>query len=90
MVDVEIVYVPTQHAPIRVYLNLTDGATIEDALQRSGLYVQYPEIQGLSVGIFSKMVPRATVLRNGDRIEIYQPLLVDPKDKRRERARKTR
>ena len=56
----------------------------------SGLTARYPEarVEEGNVGIFSRKEPLGYVLRDGDRIEIYRPLLCDPKEVRRERAKK--
>lgn len=59
-----------------------------DAVHRSGILNRYPEIDAneLKLGIFSKIVPPQTLLREGDRVEIYRPLIADPKAVRRQRA----
>jgi putative ubiquitin-RnfH superfamily antitoxin RatB of RatAB toxin-antitoxin module len=64
------------------------GATIEVAIMRSGILTDFPEINlsQNNVGIFSKVAKLDTVLRDKDRIEIYRPLLADPKEIRRRRA----
>lgn len=64
---------------------LPEGSTVADALAASGL-----ESAPGSVGIYGKIVPARTVLRDGDRVEIYRPLVADPKDLRRARAAKKR
>jgi putative ubiquitin-RnfH superfamily antitoxin RatB of RatAB toxin-antitoxin module len=87
MVEIEIVYIPHEKGPIHIYLSLQPNSTVQNALDQSGIAKLYPEIHELTVGIFSKEVSRDTVLSNDDRIEIYQPLKIDPKVKRRERAR---
>ena len=64
------------------------GTTIQQAIQRSGIIQQAPEID-LSVwrvGIYGKLKTLDTVLREHDRVEIYRPLIADPKDSRRKRA----
>ena len=69
---------------------LAEGATIADALQRSGLQARFPEIDfaGARVGVWSRPCPRDTVLRHGDRVEVYRELRSDPKEMRRKRARR--
>ena len=64
-----------------VALELPAGACVRDALKASGL-------EGDAVGVFGKRVAPTTLLADGDRVEIYRPLSVDPKERRRERARK--
>jgi hypothetical protein len=69
-------------------VQLPAGATVADAIDASGI----AEAAGLAqadlqnVGIFSRRVDRAAVLRDGDRVEIYRPLKIDPKEARRRRA----
>lgn len=87
MVQVELIY-PTQTKLIRLSLDVEEGTTIEDALKQSGLLETHPEIKNLSCGLFSKVVPPDTILKAGDRIEIYRPLSLNPKERRRMRAKK--
>ncbi|KTD08026.1 RnfH family protein [Legionella jamestowniensis] len=87
MVKVEIIYIPEEGAMIHLELNLQPGATISDALNQSNLLNTHPEIKNLPVGIFAKQKNLDTVLKPGDRIEIYRPLSFDPKEKRRQRAK---
>jgi putative ubiquitin-RnfH superfamily antitoxin RatB of RatAB toxin-antitoxin module len=68
-------------------LELPPGSTVGDALSASGLA---PVSAGGRFGIYGKVVPLKTVLKDGDRVEIYRPLLADPKDLRRSRAAKKR
>jgi putative ubiquitin-RnfH superfamily antitoxin RatB of RatAB toxin-antitoxin module len=70
-------------------LSLPDGATLAQAVQESGVLQRYPAID-LTVqklGIFGKLKPADTVLRDGDRVEIYRPLQADPMETRRRRAK---
>lgn len=75
-------------APLLVALVLPAGATVADAWAASGLAQRAPGlvVNDENVGIFAKRCTMATVLRDGDRVEIYRPLLADPKDTRRKRA----
>ncbi len=74
-------------------LALPAGSTIAQALGASGLGVRFPELQSAieagdaRVGIFGKVKTPDTVLRDGDRIEVYRPLQADPKETRRRRAK---
>lgn len=86
MVDVELVYIPLDQNPIQMRLTLAEGATVADVLHESGLLLRNPEIKDLSVGIFGRLVSLNKVVKSGDRVEIYRPLLIDPKEKRRQRA----
>ncbi len=87
MVNVELVYVPVDKPAIHLKLTIASGATVADVLQQSDLLLTHPEIRALPVGIFAKPVLLNTVVKPGDRIEIYRPLMIDPKEKRRQRAR---
>lgn len=73
-------------------LEVPAGTTAEDAVRRSGIMEHFPEIDLATqkLGVFSRPVPRDHVLRPGDRVEIYRPLQVDPKEMRRSRARSQR
>jgi len=72
-------------------LRLEAGATIADALKVSGLAYEVPgiDLPSMTVGIYGKKKTLDTVLRARDRIEIYRPLIADPKDARRRRAKKS-
>ncbi|MES2148883.1 MAG: RnfH family protein [Pseudomonadota bacterium] len=71
-------------------LEVAPGTTIEQAIAGSGLLNDLPgvDLDSHPVGIFGKKRPLDTVLRKGDRIEIYRPLVADPKESRRRRAAK--
>lgn len=66
------------------------GTTLEEAVERSGIRVLHPEIDlgAMRAGIFGRRAPPNAVLREGDRVEIYRPLVADPKEARRRRAGK--
>ena len=87
MLNVEVIYVPAGQKAIHVRCVFVPGMTVGEVLETSGLRVSNPEITGLSVGIFANTVALDTRVKPGDRIEIYRPLLIDPKEKRRQRAR---
>lgn len=86
-IHVELVYaLPDQQPLMRV--QLAEGASVEDAIRVSGILEAFPEID-LSlnkVGIFSKLVKLDEKVRDKDRVEIYRPLIADPKEVRRKRA----
>jgi putative ubiquitin-RnfH superfamily antitoxin RatB of RatAB toxin-antitoxin module len=69
-------------------VTVTPGTTIDQALAQSGVLQDVPEIDLATypVGIYGKKKPLDTVLRPLDRIEIYRPLVADPKESRRRRA----
>ena len=62
-------------------VEIPDGATIQDAINRSGILKQFPEIdmEKNKVGIYSKLSKLDAVLTDGDRVEIYRPITCDPK-----------
>jgi hypothetical protein len=84
---IEIAYASLKTQKV-LSLIVSAGTTIGEAIQQSGLLLQFPEInwQVNKVGIFSKIVDLDTLLKANDRIEIYHPLLVDPKQARKTRA----
>ena len=83
---VELVYAPQGQLPLHVNVPFVSGMTVADVLNQSDLFEQYPEARDCLLGIFSKRVSMDTALRPGDRVELYRPLLSDPKEKRRQRA----
>ena len=88
-IDVEIVYaLPKRQTLIK--LQVPEGTTtVEQAIYHSGIMNRFQEIDLNKnwLGIFSKLVERNTVIQQSDRIEIYRPLLVDPKEARRLRTK---
>lgn len=71
---------PRRHASVR--LELSAGATVSEAMAACGL-----ELDGITgQAVFGERVEPADMLRDGDRLELLQPLLVDPKEARRRRA----
>ena len=79
---VEVVYAEPEAAEVRA-VDLPAGATVRDALAACGF-----QLQNHAVGIFGKRVALDQRLVDGDRIEIYRPLAIDPKEARRRRAAK--
>lgn len=71
-----------------VGLNLDQGTSLQQALEASGLLEKYPEIdlKKNKFGVWNKLSKLDTVLRDRDRIEIYRPLIADPKEVRKQRA----
>jgi putative ubiquitin-RnfH superfamily antitoxin RatB of RatAB toxin-antitoxin module len=71
-------------------MRVAPGTTIGQAVEASGVLARFPEINLVTqpVGIYGKKKTLETVLRERDRIEIYRPLVADPKDSRRKRAAK--
>ena len=62
-------------------IEIPEGATVQDAINRSGILTQFPEIDltQQKVGVFGKVCTLETKLEDGDRVEIYRPLIADPK-----------
>jgi putative ubiquitin-RnfH superfamily antitoxin RatB of RatAB toxin-antitoxin module len=87
--SVQVCY-PAPGAPILRDLLVAAGSTLHDAIEQSGVLRQFPEIDlaQCRVGIFGKIKPLDTELRDRDRVEIYRPLIADPKESRRQRAEK--
>ena len=84
---IEVVYAKRERQEV-VLVELEEGARAIDALRESRLCALYPEIDAAAapLGIFGQGVPPETLLRDGDRVEIYRPLAIDPKLARRAKA----
>lgn len=69
-------------------VTLPFGATVRDAVEAAGVLAKYAEIDLAKnkLGVFGKLVKPDTLLRDHDRVEIYRPLIADPKEVRRQRA----
>lgn len=91
LIDVEVIYALEQHQSV-LKLRMREGATVSEAIAQSGILAAHPEIDlGHSrVGVWGRFVGLDTVLRDRDRVEIYRPLLVDPKAARRRQAKNGR
>jgi len=87
MVKIEVIYLSDEGQAFQAHCVLPIGSSVNDALNASGIFKQFPETIDLPVGIFAKKVTPETILREGDRVEIYRPLTNDPKEKRRIRAK---
>jgi hypothetical protein len=84
---VEVVYaLPDKQSLLS--LEVPAGTTVEQAIRQSGILSMYPDIDlaNNKVGIFSKPTTLDTELREFDRVEIYRPLIADPKEIRRRKA----
>ncbi|WPN47880.1 RnfH family protein [Pseudomonas sp. P8_241] len=91
MVEVEVVYAAVDRQAL-ITVEVPAGTTLRAALLKSGVGDEFPELDltDCPIGIFGKVVsdPDNRVVQAGDRIEIYRPLLADPKEVRRLRAAK--
>ncbi|MEZ5542389.1 MAG: RnfH family protein [Pseudomonadota bacterium] len=63
-----------------VKLDVPEGSTVREAIERSGLLAQFPEIdlERQKIGIFGKLTKLDAVLEEGTRVEIYRPITADP------------
>ncbi|MEP6702347.1 MAG: RnfH family protein [Betaproteobacteria bacterium] len=88
---VEIVYALAERQSL-LAMTVLRGTTVDQALAGSGLYELHPELLGVALptGIFGRIVGRDHVLEDGDRIELYRPLVADPKASRNARVAKKR
>jgi putative ubiquitin-RnfH superfamily antitoxin RatB of RatAB toxin-antitoxin module len=88
-INVEVAYALPEKQVIRA-VNVDAGTTIGAAIVQSGIMMDFPELETelehAKVGIFGKAAAMTTVLSDGDRVEIYRPLIADPKEVRRQRA----
>ncbi|KKO48409.1 protein RnfH [Arsukibacterium sp. MJ3] len=88
---IEVAYaLPAQQSLLT--LAVMPGSTVQQVIEQSGICQQYPEIDLTSqkVGVWSRPVKLDEQVKDGDRIEIYRPLIADPKDLRRRRAEKAK
>ncbi len=85
--SVEVAYA-TPDLQLIVPIEAPPGCTVEQAIELSGIRERFPgmQVKPDSVGIFSRKVALDQALLDGDRVEIYRPLVADPKEARRERA----
>ena len=86
---VEVAYAKPD-VQVIIPLQVKPGTQLVEAIKLSGILEQFPEIdlENSKIGIFSKISSPDTVLREKDRVEIYRPLIADPKESRRKRADK--
>ncbi|HSC09210.1 MAG TPA: RnfH family protein [Steroidobacteraceae bacterium] len=91
MLRCEVAYARPDRQVVAV-VELGEGATAADALRASGLLENCSEIDPATAtfGVFGRVVPADHPLQDGDRVEIYRPLKVDPRAARRARARSAR
>ena len=87
IIEIEVAYALPERQRI-VTLQMPVGSPVRQALEQSGLAVEFPEIdiQHCPVGVFGREITDGYVIRAGDRIEIYRPLERDPRAGRRELA----
>lgn len=87
MSDAELINVEVAYAlPSEQYLfalQVPKGSTAQQAIDFSPLLKEQPGLVVEQIGIFSRPVPKDTLLREGDRVEVYRPLKADPRERRR-------
>jgi len=88
LIDVELVFA-TADRQILLAMQVACGATVADVIAQSGIHQEFPDAQlgELELGIWGKLVAEDHVVRDGDRIEFYRQLRIDPREARRQLAR---
>ena len=86
-IHVELVYALPEHQTLLSF-TVPRGTTLDQAIGLSGIQEHHPELDlsALKAGLFGKIAPRTLQLREKDRIELYRPLIADPKEVRKQRA----
>ena len=91
MMQVEVAYARPDKQEV-IPVNVPEGTTALEAVKLSGITSLFPEIDpdANDMGVFGKVIkdPSAHELREGDRVELYRPLKIDPKQARLNRAKK--
>jgi putative ubiquitin-RnfH superfamily antitoxin RatB of RatAB toxin-antitoxin module len=90
MPRVTVAFSPAPREVLEWTLDVAEGTSVGDAVLASGWRQAFPQgdVAALDVGLWGRRCPLGQAVREGDRVEIYRPLLVDPKVARRERFRK--
>ena len=91
LIPIEVAYASADQSWL-IPFDVEEGSTIQQAIASSGILEQCPDIDldTNKVGLFSNIVELDILVRAGDRIEIYRPLILDPKEARRLRAEKAK
>ena len=89
MIAITVAYA-TPKKQVEIPLTVENSCTIALAIERSGIRKLFPEISmaDISVGLNSRLADLDTLMESGDRLEIYRPLIIDPKEARRNRLKK--
>ena len=88
-IDIEVAYATPEKQRI-IALQVPAGCTIAEAIERSGIHEEFPGMAVGDVGVFSKRRKLDDEVKAGERIEIYRPLIADPKTARRKKAEQQR
>ena len=85
--EVEVAYAQRDEQ-VLLSIRASSGMTVRQAIEQSGILQRFPEIDldQQAVGIFGKVTALGNELQAGDRVEIYRPLIADPKEQRKRRA----
>jgi putative ubiquitin-RnfH superfamily antitoxin RatB of RatAB toxin-antitoxin module len=90
-IEIEVVYgLPNKQSLLKV--SVEANSSVEDAINTSGILSLHPEIdlESNKVGVWNRVCKLTQNLSDGDRIEIYRPLIADPKEVRKRRAEKAK
>jgi len=92
MLSISVAYSPRAGEVDQCELRLAAGSCVGDALQASGLAQRHPDLNltEAALGIWGALARADQPLRDRDRVEVYRPLMVDPKEARRRRQRQQR
>ncbi len=87
LMTIEVIY-PLPEKQEIFSVKLPEGATVRQAIEACGILEKYPEIDLAKnkLGVFAKLAKPDTIVRHRDRVEIYRPLIADPKEVRKQRA----
>jgi len=90
-INVEVIYALPKEQ-ITFTISVEQGTTAQQAIEASGILAKYPEIElnKNKLGVYSRLIKLDTVMEDGERIEIYRPLIADPKEMRKRRAVKAK
>lgn len=85
--EIEVAYA-TPERQVLISFTVQEGCSVAEAIEQSGIQAEFPgmTVAPGAVGVFSQKVSLDHVLREGDRVEIYRPLIADPKEMRKQRA----
>lgn len=86
MITIELLFA-ANNSIWQQHLSLPEGTTAAQALAKSTLYKEYPETQAMPYGVFGELCAADTRLYEGDRLEVYRPLVFDPMESRRRRVK---
>ncbi len=88
LINVEVV-LATPPKQVLIALRVPQGSTAAEVIAASGVEGQFPDLRPaeLAVGVWGRLVERDHVVGDGDRVEIYRPLLIEPREARRQLAR---